>query len=255
MNKLEHNLTRTVSIRAARATVFTYFTDSARWADWWGAGSTIDAQPGGKMYIRHPNGIEAGGEVLEVAGPGHIVFTYGYNSGTPIPFGGSKVTVTLREEGDGTLLSLFHEFSDSAQRDHHIQGWRFQLSLFSNAVLNGLHAPNAEALVDAWYAVWVMTDETARAAELARLTSGAIEFRDRYSALHGHDDLMAHISASQRFMPGVVLKRKGPVKHSQGHLLAGWSAAGPDGKEMMSGQNTYRLTADGRIESVVGFAG
>src|ERR1700733_13438755 len=113
MNSLEHNLTRTVSIRAARATVFSYFTDSARWADWWGAGSTIDAQPGGKLYIRHPNGIEAMGEVLEVAGPERIVFTYGFASGNPMPAGSSRVTVALRENGGGTDLELFHEFADA----------------------------------------------------------------------------------------------------------------------------------------------
>src|SRR5579862_9851353 len=127
MNSLEHNLTRTVSIRAPRQTVFNYFTDSARWADWWGAGSTIDPHPGGKVYIRHANGIELGGEVLEVSGPDRIVFTYGFASGKPIPVGASRVTITLREQGDGTLLELFHEFPDSAARNEHVQGWRFQL--------------------------------------------------------------------------------------------------------------------------------
>ena len=47
MNSLQHNLTRTIRIRAAREIVFGYFTDSARWANWWGAGSTIEAHPGG----------------------------------------------------------------------------------------------------------------------------------------------------------------------------------------------------------------
>jgi uncharacterized protein YndB with AHSA1/START domain len=255
MNPLEHNLTRTVSIRAARSTVFTYFTDSARWADWWGAGSTIDAQPGGKVYIRHANGIEVGGEVLEVAGPDRIVFTYGFASGKPIRLGGSKVTVTLSDEGDGTLLNLLHEFDEATVRDQHIQGWRFQLSLFANAVLNRLHAEKADALIDAWHSVWNTTDDAVRAAELAKVATEDVEFHDRYSTLRGHEDLMAHIAASHRFMPGVALQRKGPVLHSQGNLLSAWSVSGPDGKEIMSGRNTYRLASDGRIESAVGFVG
>jgi uncharacterized protein YndB with AHSA1/START domain len=40
MTPLPHSLTRTVVIRATPATVFRFFTDSSRWAQWWGAGST-----------------------------------------------------------------------------------------------------------------------------------------------------------------------------------------------------------------------
>src|SRR5262249_50376927 len=70
-------LERTVVIGARPATVFRFFTDSERWASWWGAGSTIEARPGGRLFIRHPNGVESAGEVLEVAPPERIVFTYG----------------------------------------------------------------------------------------------------------------------------------------------------------------------------------
>jgi uncharacterized protein YndB with AHSA1/START domain len=255
MNSLEHNLTRTVSIRAPRQIVFSYFTDSARWADWWGAGSTIDPQPGGKVYIRHANGIELGGEVLEVSAPDRIVFTHGFASGKPIPVGASRVTITLRDQGDGTLLELFHEFPDASTRNEHVQGWRFQLSLFANAVLNRVHTAKAAELVDAWHATWAMTDESARAAEIAKTTTPKVEFRDRYSTLRGYEDLMSHISAALKFMPGMALKRKGEVAHCQGYLLAAWAVTGPDGKEMMSGHNTYALAPDGRIESVVGFTG
>ena len=34
----------------------------------------------------------------------------------------------------GALVQLTHEFADAAVRDHHVQGWRFQLSLFANAM-------------------------------------------------------------------------------------------------------------------------
>jgi len=55
--------------------VFGYFTDSAHWAAWWGAGSTIDARAGGRVLIRYPNGVQVSGEVIEVAEPERIVFT------------------------------------------------------------------------------------------------------------------------------------------------------------------------------------
>ena len=47
---------RTIAIHAAPGTVFRFFTDSTRWATWWGTGSTIDARPGGRLLIRYPDG-------------------------------------------------------------------------------------------------------------------------------------------------------------------------------------------------------
>ena len=45
MPELPYQLDRTVVIKARPETVFRFFTDSARWASWWGAGSTIDPKP------------------------------------------------------------------------------------------------------------------------------------------------------------------------------------------------------------------
>jgi uncharacterized protein YndB with AHSA1/START domain len=43
---LPYELKRVLVIQASRETVFRFFTDEARWAAWWGAGSTIDPRPG-----------------------------------------------------------------------------------------------------------------------------------------------------------------------------------------------------------------
>src|SRR4051812_34560192 len=131
---LPQALERTVTIGAPPATVFRYFTDDARWAAWWGAGSTIEARPGGRVYIKYPGGVEVSGEVLEIQPPDRLVFTYGFNSGTPIPPGASRVTIELSPTAEGTRLTLAHAFADEAVRDHHIQGWRYQLSVFANVV-------------------------------------------------------------------------------------------------------------------------
>jgi uncharacterized protein YndB with AHSA1/START domain len=65
--------------------VFRYFTDADRWAAWWGQGSTIDARPGGRVFVRYPNGVEAAGEVVAVDPPAKITFTYGYLKDAPGP--------------------------------------------------------------------------------------------------------------------------------------------------------------------------
>lgn len=251
---LPHSLERTVTIEASPATVFRFFTDTPRWATWWGAGSSIDARLGGALKIRHPNGIEVAGEVLEIVSGERIVFTYGYASGKPIPPGASRVTITLRPLGNATELNLTHEFTDAPVRDLHVQGWRFQLSLFGNAVADEIHA-NAAELIDAWYAAWMIADAAERDAALAAIAVPEISFRDRFSLLDGVGDLSAHIAAAQRFMPGISLRRKGAVRHCQGTALAEWIAVSADGMERMSGTSVFRLGPDGRIESATGIAG
>ena len=59
MSALPHRLDRTVVIQAKPETVFSFFTDSDRWASWWGVGSTIEPRAGGQMYIRYPGNVEA----------------------------------------------------------------------------------------------------------------------------------------------------------------------------------------------------
>jgi uncharacterized protein YndB with AHSA1/START domain len=253
MPDLPFHLDRTVVIRANPEIVFRFFTDSARWASWWGAGSTIDAMPGGAVYILHPGAVEVRGEVLEVDHDRRIVFTYGYVSGNPMPPGASRVTITMEPDPEGTRLHLLHEFAEAASRDIHLQGWRFQLSLFGNVAANEAYV-NAQAAVDAWFGAWVAADTDARNEILARVATPEVRFRDRYSLLAGAADVTAHIAAAQRFMPGIGLKRKGDVRHCQGTVLADWTAAGPDGVERMTGTSVFVFSPDGRIDSVTGLA-
>lgn len=251
MPELPYRLDRTVTIKARPETVFRFFTDSARWAAWWGAGSTIDTQPGGKVYIRHGNGVESLGEVLEVREPESIVFTYGFASGKPIPPGSSRVTIRLEPVEAGTRLSLTHDFAEPGARDEHVQGWRFQLSLFSNAVANEVFA-NAANIVDGWYAAWSLPDDAARRELLSSVAIPEIHFQDRYSLLDGMDDLMAHTGAAQRFMPGITLKRHGDVRQCQGVGLCNWIAVDREGAERMTGSSVFIFAPDGRIASATG---
>jgi uncharacterized protein YndB with AHSA1/START domain len=252
MTALPYRLDRTVVIQARPQTVFSFFTDSERWASWWGAGSTIDPRAGGKMFIRHPDGTESSGEVLEVAPPERIVFTYGFVSGKPISSGSSRVTIRLEPAGLATRLHLFHEFAEASVRDEHVQGWRYQLSVFANVVADLVNTGAAE-IVDAWFAVWSEKNEDARATELGRIAAPDVRFRDRYGLLDGIADIVPHITASQRFMPDMRLTRDGDVQHCQGTLLARWVVAGPDGKPRVGGVNVFTLRGDGLIEAVVGF--
>jgi len=248
---LTHRLDRIVVIEAPRDVVFRFFTDAARWAQWWGAGSTIDARPGGRMYIRYPEGTEAVGEVLEVNAPDRISFTYGYASGQMIAPGGSRVTIRLEADVRGTRLHFLHEFAEAPVRDHHVQGWRYQLSVFSNVVMSEVHG-GAASLVDEWFGAWAEADASRRRARLDAIATNGVSFRDRFSLIDGIDDLSEQIGASQRFMPGMRMERRGDVAHCQGTAIADWIVLSQDGQERGRGTNVYRFGPQGKIESVVG---
>jgi uncharacterized protein YndB with AHSA1/START domain len=242
-------LERTVVIRARRSTVFRYFTDSARFAAWWGAGSDIDPRPGGALQIRYPNAVTAGGQVLELDPDRRIVFSYGYDDpAKPIPRGGSRVTITLEDHPQGTLLRLVHVLPDAATRDAHVPGWRFQLSLFANVVTRELHADLADRL-DRFFALWSDPDPAA----VEALCTPEITFHDGFASLAGREELAAHIAAARQHMPGVTLSRAGAPLECQGTALVDWLATAADGTARGRGTNVVELSPDGRLARVTGF--
>jgi uncharacterized protein YndB with AHSA1/START domain len=253
LGKLEFALEHEIVIRAPRSSVFRFFTDTARFASWMGAGSAIDARAGGAVRIVYPGGTVALGEVLELEKNERIVFSYGYESGQPIAPGGSRVTVTLRDHAHGTSLQLRHEVADAATRDMHVQGWRFQMALFANAVANEVHAGVA-ALADRWFAGWNEPDEAARRRAFTALVSPDVLFQDAYGLTRGLEQLLAHVSASQKHMPGIALVREGEPRQCQGLALVDWTAQ-KGGTSIARGTNVLEFGADGRIERVVGLWG
>ena len=249
MKSLPYAVDRDILIEADRETVFGFFTDSTRWATWWGAGSAVDPRPGGALRIQHSNGFVSDGQVLEVAAPERFVFTFSLQAERPVPADESRVTIRLEQQDDGTMLRLKHEVADPVVRDLLVQGWRFHFSLFANAVANYVNA-GAPDVVDAWFALWTEPDAAAREAKLGRIASRKLRFRDRYSRLDGIEEVVAHIGAALRFMPGIGLERKGSIRHCQGTVLADWVARSSDGQEKVSGTSVFLIGPGLKIDSV-----
>jgi hypothetical protein len=153
-------------------------------------------------------------------------------------------------------LQLTHEFAegDVAARDEHVQGWRFQLSLFANLIADNVNA-GAASLVDQWFAAWSEADAGARDRSLAAIAAPAVRFEDKFSCVDGVSELSGHLAAAQRFMPGLRLERRGDIRHCQWHVLADWVAVGADGQERGRGTNLFVFDAEGRIATVTGFWG
>lgn len=243
---LAFSLDSTIVIHARRATVFRFFTDSAKWARWWGSGSSIDPVVGGAVLIRYPTGDTASGTVREIDPDRRIAFTYGYDApGKPIAPGASLVTITLADVPSGTRLVLRHDVADEATRDLHVQGWRHQLAVFAYVVADDAFASEP---IRAWFAAW--NDPSPRAL-LASAVGDAVAFRDAHACTSGLDELVAHIAASQRFMPGVRLEPRGTPRHAHDTVLVDWATLKGE-QTLATGTSVFRVDADGRIVDCVG---
>ena len=247
-------IVRSLEIRAPREIVFRYFTDAERWAAWWGEGSTVEPKPGGRVFIRYPNGATASGLVREIDPPGRFVFTFGNESPPgPIPPGGSTVTILLEESGRGTRLTLRHAgFPSGEIAGHFVQGWRYQLSVFSKVVTAEAHAGAADA-ADRWFAAWNESDPARRREALAACAAEDVAFCDDYGLLAGREDVSGQIAATRVYMPGLTLRRTGDPALSHGHALVRWEAVDESGAQRGSGANVFTFAPNGKIESVIGF--
>lgn len=122
-------------LKAPPAKVFAAWTDPEKVMRWMGpagyAGhrAESDARVGGRFrwMMQSPDGeiSDVGGVYREVVANEKLVFTWAWKS---TPERESVVTVLLKPDGDGTLLTLTHEqFFDQEARDGHENGWNGSL--------------------------------------------------------------------------------------------------------------------------------
>jgi uncharacterized protein YndB with AHSA1/START domain len=118
-------------LKAPPAKVYGAWTDPQKIALWWGPEQAetlraeADARAGGRFRIvfRGTDGEEhdVSGVYREVVPNEKLVFTWAWRS---TPERESLVTVALRNDDGGTVLTLTHEqFFDEAACDGHRSGW------------------------------------------------------------------------------------------------------------------------------------
>ncbi|MEZ5977370.1 MAG: SRPBCC domain-containing protein [Planctomycetota bacterium] len=247
-----HALERTVLIRALPSTVFATFTEPARFAAWWGAGSDIDPRVGGAVRIVYPNGVAVSGSVLAIEPERRVVFTYGYENGAgPIPPGASTVEIVLDPHPLGTLLHLVHRFDDASARDAHVPGWRYQLAVFANVAASAQHG-DLDDLADRFFAAQTTDGVEARTAAIAALVTDDFTFRDTFACVRGAAEFAQHLEAARAHGAAPAIERTGPVRHCQGTAVWDWVARTPDGGVLVEGTNVVELAPDGRIAAAVG---
>ncbi len=127
------SLTLTRRFKAAPAKVYAAWTDPEKIARWFGpagieAGSVqaeIDLRIGGyyKLSFTSENGEyhQVGGVYREMVPNRRLVFSWAWHS---TPERQSMISVSLKPDGDGTLLTLHQEaLFDEAARAGHERGW------------------------------------------------------------------------------------------------------------------------------------
>jgi uncharacterized protein YndB with AHSA1/START domain len=133
------SLTLKKRIKAPPARVYQAWTDPAQIVRWWGPGNCdylateIDLRVGGRFRIAFRTDIdgrseethEVGGLYRDIVPGQRLVFSWNWVS---TPERVSQVTVTLKPDGDGTLLTLFHEqLFDELSKTRHTRGWTASL--------------------------------------------------------------------------------------------------------------------------------
>ncbi|MGB9118427.1 SRPBCC family protein [Bradyrhizobium sp.] len=119
-------------LNASPEKVYAAWTDPEKIIRWFGRSDAnansfraeIDARVGGRFRVSFATDAEyyeVGGVYREVVPNQRLVFSWAWHS---TPERESLVTVSLKPDGDGTLLTLVHEqLFDQAARDGHERGW------------------------------------------------------------------------------------------------------------------------------------
>lgn len=111
-----------VRIQATPAEVFPYLTDGDLLVRWMGDWARLDPQPGGEFTV-DINGIPIRGSFVEVDPPHRLVLTWGAAGSEMLPPGSTTVEITLRPDGDHTVLELVHRDLPPEELERHGIGW------------------------------------------------------------------------------------------------------------------------------------
>ena len=146
MSAQVERITVTRRIRAAPERVYRFFTDPALWARWQGTSAIVDAQPGGVLQVAMGAGESglAQGRFVDLNPFERIVFTWGWASSplSTLPPGSTVVTVHLRPDGDGTLVTLTHDLLPEGEREIHEAGWSLYLDRLVTVAEGGDPGPD-----------------------------------------------------------------------------------------------------------------
>jgi uncharacterized protein YndB with AHSA1/START domain len=138
---------REIAIAASPETVWALLTQEDEAVKWMGTSASFDLRPGGTYCVEVIPGNTARGEFVEIDAPHRLVFTWGWEPGSPSPVavGTSRIEFELRPDGDGTLLRFRHsDLPTEEAAVSHGHGWDHYLGRLA------IVAGGGEPGVDPW---------------------------------------------------------------------------------------------------------
>ena len=136
-------VTRELVIDASPETVWEFLTDPEKIKRWKGVLVSFDATPGAAYRIEVIPSHTAAGEIVELDPPRRLVYTWGWESGGPVPPGSTTVEYELVPEGSGTRLLFTHrDLPNQEAADSHTTGWDHYLGRLAVVSAGGDPGPD-----------------------------------------------------------------------------------------------------------------
>jgi hypothetical protein len=112
---------------------------------------------------------------------------------------------------------------------------------------------DVNALVQRYFAVWNETDADQRHELIAQTWADDARYIDPMMRGEGHAGINAIVQGVQNGFPGHRFRQTGAVDAHNGHLRFAWELAPADGPVIVAGTDFAVVTADNRLQTVIGF--
>jgi uncharacterized protein YndB with AHSA1/START domain len=145
MPSVQTSVVREVKINAKPETVFSYLVDQSKLRRWFSNGGTWDARPGAEYRLEVTKEDIASGKFIEVTPPSKLVLTFGWEGEDAVTKpGSSTLEITLKADGDGTILRLVHSGLPTAESaEQHGGGWQHYLDRLAIAAIGKDPGPDS----------------------------------------------------------------------------------------------------------------
>jgi uncharacterized protein YndB with AHSA1/START domain len=135
---------REIKIEAKPETVFSYLVEEEKMRRWMGIAGSWQPKPGNPFRLVVTNEDTASGKFVEVQPPNRLVFTFGWEGDDAVTKPGtSTVEITLKVDGNGTLVRLVHrDLPNEESAKSHGHGWEHYLARLAVAATGGDPGPD-----------------------------------------------------------------------------------------------------------------
>lgn len=110
-------------------------------------------------------------------------------------------------------------------------------------------------LVDAYVAMWLEPDPSARLARIERAFAPDGRHVDPLADANGYDELNEMITNVHAHYPGFTMERTSGIDQHGDQLRFAWQVTAADGSLVVAGTDVGELGADGRLTRIAGFWG